>query len=353
MTQITRRAIGGLLLAAAPIAAGAAEAARAALNITENPFGPSAAAKAALAKAVTHVEHYPHAEEEALMDVIARANGVSPAQVVISTGALEPLAMMAAFWTRDGVQLAPALTYDTHVKYAARVGQQARRAAMAPDQQIDFAAMASELKPDVRLTYVCNPNNPTGLLADRAALRAFCRQAAKTAPVIVDEAFIDMCSDPATESVVDLVREGHDVIVVGTFSKSYALAAVRIGYCIAQPERAKAIRMLLAPSRNGPGLAAAAASYRDMAYLAASNRAVEQGRQAIYRACKAARRPYLHSAGSYVWVDFGSSEAIRGLEDQGVLVRQFTGGGPGWARVAVADPAALRVFAGALQKLAA
>ena len=350
MGDITRRTLAGLVLAAAPAAASAAQA-LAALNITENPFGPSAAAKAALAKAVTHVEHYPHAEEEALMAVIAKANGVTPAHVAISTGALEPLAMMSSFWTEGGVQLAPALTYDTHVKYAARVGRQTRRVAMAADQQIDFAAMTGEMKPDVKLAYVCNPNNPTGLLADRAALRSFCVRAAKLAPVIVDEAFIDMSPDPAAESVVDLVRDGHDVIVVGTFSKCYALAAVRIGYCIAQPDRARAIRMLLAPSRNGPGLAAAAVSYRDMAYLAASNRAMEQGRQTIYRACDAAKISYLHSHGSYVWANFGSVEAIKRLEGEGVLLRQFTGGAPGWARAAVADPAAMAHFAQVLPKV--
>ncbi|KQW71992.1 hypothetical protein ASE17_03725 [Phenylobacterium sp. Root77] len=352
MGDITRRALAGLALAAVPAAAGAADA-LAALNITENPFGPSAAARSALAKAVTHVEHYPHTEEAALMAVIAKANGVTPAHVAISTGALEPLAMMSSFWTKGGVQLAPALTYDTHIKYAARVGQQARRVAMAPDQQIDFAAMARSLGPDVRLSYVCNPNNPTGLLADRAALRSFCIQAARLAPVIVDEAFIDMSPDPAAESAVDLVREGHDVIVVGTFSKCYALAAVRIGYCIAQPERAQAIRMLLAPSRNGPGLAAAAVSYRDMAYLAASNRAMEQGRQVLYRACDTAKLPYLRSHGSYVWANFGADQTIRRLETEGVMLRQFTGAAPGWARAAVADPAAMAHFARVLPKVMA
>lgn len=350
MGQITRRTLAGLALAAVPAAAGAAQAA---LNVTENPFGPSRAARAAMAEALGRVEHYPHAEETALMARIARANGVAAEQVVISTGALEPLAMMASFWGRDGVQLLPALTYDTHVKYAARVGQQARRVAMAPDQQIDLAAMAAAVTPEVKLAYVCNPNNPTGLLADRAGLRAFCVQAARTAPVIVDEAFIDMTPDPARESAVDLVRDGHDVIIVGTFSKSYGLAAARIGYCIAQPQRAREIRMLLAPSRNGPGLAAAAACYRDMDYLAASGRAMEQGRQVLYRACESAQLRFLRSHGSYVWADFGSLAAISRLEAEGVLLRQFTGGAPGWARAAVADPAAMARFAEVLPKIIA
>ncbi|HVK41418.1 MAG TPA: histidinol-phosphate transaminase [Phenylobacterium sp.] len=348
MSGITRRGMAGLAAAAFPAVAGAMEAA--ALNITENPFGPSLQAKAALREAVTHVERYPHAEEQALMARIAAVNGVTPAHVVISTGALELLSMISAFWTRDGVQLAPALTYDSHIKYAARVGAQTRRVAMGPDQQIDLTAMAAGLGPDVRLTYVCNPNNPTGLLMERGALREFCIQAAKVAPVVVDEAFIDMSPDPASESVVDLVRAGHDVVVVGTFSKSYALAAVRIGYAIAQPDRARAIRGLLAPSRNGPGLAAAAASYRDMAYLAASNRAIEQGRQIIYRACDGGRIPYLRSAGSYVWADFGDVAVIKRLAEQGVLLRQFAGGDPGWARVAVAETSAMAAFARALPK---
>jgi len=347
MAELSRRGFAALALAALPASAGAAEAV-AALNITENPFGPSDAARRAMAEAVTHVEHYPHQEEMRLMEVIAKANGVTPAHVAISTGALEPLAMMSSFWTKGGVQLAPALTYDTHIKYAERVGQGTRRIAMAPDQQIDLAAMAAGLGPDVKLVYVCNPNNPTGLLADRGRLREFCVKAARTAPVIVDEAFIDMTADPGAESVADLVAAGHDVVVVGTFSKSYGLAAVRIGYCIAQPERARAIRMLLAPSRNGPGLAAAAVSYRDAAYLAASNRAMEEGRQVIYRACEAAKLSYLRSAGSYVWTNFRSLDAIKRLEAAGVLVRQFTGGAPGWARVAVADPAAMKAFAKAL-----
>ena len=348
MTGITRRGMAGLAAAALPAVAGATETA--ALNITENPFGPSPEAKAALREAITHVERYPHAEEQALMARIAAANGVTPAHVVISTGALELLSMISAFWTRGGVQLAPALTYDSHIKYAARVGAQAQRVAMRPDQQIDLAAMGAGLGPQVRLTYVCNPNNPTGLLMERRALREFCIKAAKLAPVVVDEAFIDMSPDPAAESVVDLVRAGHDVVVVGTFSKSYALAAVRIGYAIAQPDRARAIRSLLAPSRNGPGLAAAAASYRDMAYLTASNRAMEQGRQVIYRACDASRLPFLKSAGSYVWADFGDLAVIKRLEGQGVLLRQFTGGAPGWARVAVAEPRAMQAFARALPK---
>lgn len=358
MTGITRRelaaAAAALPLAAAPArGVGTAAGVTAPLDITENAFGPSRQAKAALSAGIARANNYAHDEEVALARRIAEANGVAPDHVVLSTGSLEMLSLATVAWTRDGVQLLPALTYDTHAKYAARQGGKARRAPMAADLGIDFAAMDAAMGPDVRLAYVCNPNNPTGLLADRAALRAWCIETAKRVPVIVDEAFIDMLPDPAAESTVDLVRAGHDVIVAGTFSKSYGLAALRIGYAIARPERAAAIRAVLATSHNLPGLLAAAACYRDPAYLAASNRAMMQGRAVIEAALAKADLPYLKSAASYVFADFGTDAAGRlaRFEAAGVRLRQFGADYPRWARIAVREPQHLAAFAERLPRI--
>lgn len=356
MVDLTRRA--ALVSAAAPMllkpaAAGAAEAhASAPLNITENPYGPSPRAVAAIRAAATGANHYPHAEEDRLIAVIASANGVRQEQVVISSGALELLALTTAFWARDGLVTAPDLTYDTHVKYAGRLGGRSVRPALTPAMQFDYAGMLAGLTADVKLVYLCNPNNPTGLMADRTALRDFCIRAAKTAPVMVDEAFIDMTPTPEADSVIDLVRAGHDVTVVGTFSKSYALASLRIGYAIGQPDRIMAIRKVLATSHNGPGLAAAAVSYRDKAYLTLANRAVEAGRQSLYRTCDKAKVRYLPSSAAYAWIDLGPDAAaiLKRMEALGTPLRQFGDAYPTWARVAVREPAFMDAFARSLPK---
>ncbi|WP_269713961.1 pyridoxal phosphate-dependent aminotransferase [Caulobacter sp. NIBR2454] len=351
MTTCSRRDLPGLFAATGALAGSLmfAETASAAgpvvgpLNITENPHGPPARAVEAARNVVHTVANYPHAEETRLIAKIAAENGLKPENVVITTGSLEMLSLITAFWTQGGVQLLPSLTYDTHAKYAARQGLPNRRAPMAADFQIDFAAMTAGLGPDVKLAYVCNPNNPTGLLADPAALRAWCRQTAKTVPVVVDEAFIDLLPDPEVHSVADLVREGHDVIVAGTFSKAYGLAGLRLGYALATPQRAMKIRSVLATSHNTPALVAAEVAYKDRPYLAAAAATTAKGRAIIEGACKAAGLRTLPSVASYVWADLGPDAAgiLKRLETKGVLLRQFGDAYPQWARIAVREPEAL------------
>lgn len=346
--RMTRRAMTGL--AALPLLSTAPAAARQTVvwptHVTESPFGPGERAKAAIREAADRAAFYPHAEEDRLIARIAGANGVAPDQVAITSGALEILSIVSLLWTAGGVQVAPALTYDTHVRYALRNGAQARRVAMRPDQGIDLDAVSAAAA-DRKLTYLCNPNNPTGLLADRTALRDACIRAARSGPVLVDEAFIDMVEDPAAESVVDLVRDGHDVVVVGTFSKAYGLAGLRIGYVIGQVARIQAIRGVLTTSHNGPGLAAAAVSYRDMDYLGAANMATRRGREGLYRVLDENRIAYLPSVGSFVWIDLGPDAAgiLARLSAAGTPLRQFGDAHPQWARVAVREPAAMAAFA--------
>jgi histidinol-phosphate aminotransferase len=346
--RMTRRAMTGL--AALPLLSTTPAAARQTVvwptHVTESPFGPSHRAKAAIREAADRAAFYPHAEEDRLIARIAGVNGVAPDQVAITSGALEVLSIVSLLWTSGGVQVAPDLTYDTHVRYALRNGAQARRVAMRPDQGIDLDAV-SVAAADLKLTYLCNPNNPTGLLADRTALRDACIRAARSGPVLVDEAFIDMVEDPAVESVVDLVRDGHDVVVVGTFSKAYGLAGLRIGYVIGQAARIQAIRGVLTTSHNGPGLAAAAVSYRDRDYLGAANAATRTGREDLYRVLDENRIAHLPSVGSYVWIDLGPDAAgiLARLAAAGTPLRQFGDAHPQWARVAVREPAAMAAFA--------
>lgn len=356
--RMTRRAMAGL--AATPLipsllATGAAAAPQAAkpptagpwpTNVTESPFGPSEAAKAAIRQAADRAAYYPHAEHDALIARIAQANGVAIDQVAVTSGALEVLSILSLLWTTGGLQAAPDLTYDTHVRYALRNGARASRIPMAADHQIDLAAMAAPAA-DVTLTYLCNPNNPTGLLADPVALRDACVRASRAGPVLVDEAFVDLLPDPDAASVVDLVRNGHDVIVVGTFSKSYGLAGLRIGYVIGPVERVRAIRGVLTTSHNGPGLVAAAVSYRNADYLAAANHATRLAREALQRTLDVAGVAYLPSVASFVWIDLGADAAgvLARLAAAGTPLRQFGDRYPTWARVAVRQPAAMIAFA--------
>jgi len=197
------------------------------------------------------------------------------------------------------------------------------------------------------------PTIRPALLADPDALRAFCIAASKSAPVIVDEAYIEISPDPVRHSMLDLVRDGHDVIVARTFSKVYGMAGLRVGFILARPERVRQLKSLIPTHKGRPGLAAALACYGDAAYLAGAKAYLEGCREKIYALCKAKGLTCLPSHGTYVFVDTGKPNLAfqKALASMGVEVRVFDSPAhPTWIRVGTASPAELDVFAEVLPR---
>lgn len=359
----TRRGllIGGAALA--PSAAPAMAAARtvdpappppirAHLGVTENPYGPSPAARAAAAKALDQTPYYAWSLEPPLVEAIARQEGVSPDSVGLCNGSLEALSLLSTLFGKAGPIVAPQPTYATPLLYAGRQGASLNWVPVTDDHQMDLPALLKKAG-GAGCVYVCNPNNPTGLLADPTALRAFCIEASKVAPVIVDEAYIEISPDPVRHSMIDLVKAGHDVIVARTFSKVYGMAGLRVGFIIARPDRVRQLKSLIPTHKGRPGLAAALACYGDATYLAGTKAYLEACREKIYAICKANGLRYLPSYGTYVFVDTGRPNLAfqKTLAAMGVEVRVFDSPAhPTWIRVGTASPAELDIFAEVLPR---
>ncbi|HNU43526.1 MAG TPA: aminotransferase class I/II-fold pyridoxal phosphate-dependent enzyme, partial [Cyclobacteriaceae bacterium] len=122
-------------------------------------------------------------------------------------------------------------------------------------------------KPDTRLMFLCNPNNPTGTVIEGKKYLDFCQEMSKKTLVFSDEAYLEFLEPDEQQSAVELVRKGHNVMVSRTFSKVYGLAGLRLGYAIAQPDVIKKIsKYQMGPVINQAGLAAAKASLNDVAF---------------------------------------------------------------------------------------
>jgi histidinol-phosphate aminotransferase len=362
----TRREAFGLLIGGAALAPGVAVSAetsvdptpppaiRAHLGVTENPFGPSPAARKAAMKALEETPYYAWSLEPPLVQLIARHDQVRPEQVGLCNGSLEALSLLPTFFSKTGPIVAPQPSYATPLLYAERQGARLEWVPLAADHQIDLAALAARAKAvGAGAVYVCNPNNPTGLLLDADALRAFCVEMAKTCPVIVDEAYIEISPDPVRNSMMDLARAGHDVIVARTFSKVYGMAGLRVGFIVGRPDRVKTLKSMIPTHKGRPGLAAAAACYGDPAYLAGAKTYLEGCREKIYAICKANGLTCLPSHGTYVFVDSGKPNLAfqKTLAAMGVEVRVFDSPAhPTWIRVGTASPAELDYFARVLPR---
>ncbi|MEQ8936391.1 MAG: histidinol-phosphate transaminase [Amphiplicatus sp.] len=347
---VTRRAmIGGAAGAAAFVGSGpraaspsapsfGAPAGFALLSRNENPYGPSPKAVEAACEASKNGAYYADRSVLYLADMIAERNGVTRDFVSISAGSGEGLCAAAQAWTRGGGKiLAPSLFWDTTARYAERQGAGIVRAPLADDLGVDLAAMEGLVDEAISLVHITNPNNPTGLLLDPAALKAFCLRVEPKATVLVDEAYNELTDDPDGASIMPLVRDGRNVIVSRTFSKIYGMAGMRVGYLLARPDITAKIRSNIMSWISAPGLAAATASYNDQAFLRMSKARIGEGRDRVMNAARAQKLSFLPSQANFVFVNVGRDATwfMEKMEEKQIFIRGAYPDYATWSRVSM------------------
>jgi histidinol-phosphate aminotransferase len=339
---------------AAPIVQYGPTAGVAKLNANENPYGPSQAAMKAIMQASAKGAYYAAEPYKVLVDMIAEKNGLAKTQVSLSSGSSGVLSYAAIAASDKGKILGPDLFWDTTAKAPQKMGApEIKRIGKTKDLSIDLDALYAAIDDDVAMVHVTNPNNPTGRLLDADKLRAFCIKAAKKTLVLVDEAYNEVTDMPEKNSMVSLVREGHNVLVAKTFSKIYGLAGMRVGYLLASEENTANINRysLGGYAMNQAGLAAAIASYNDEAFLKMSKSKIIEGREMVMSAVKANDLTALPSATNFVFVDLGKGNAEifrQKMAEQNVLIRGIYRDYTSWSRVSMGMIADVQKYVDAL-----
>jgi len=327
------------------------------LNANENPYGPSKAALEAMEEAGRAGAYYAREAAMALRSMIAERNGVDPEYVAISSGSSGALAATAIEAAQKGNILGPDLFWDTTSLSVERQGiAEIVRLPKHPTLDIDLEAMYAAIDDSVSMVQVVNPNNPTGVLIDPVALKAFCVKASKKATVLVDEAYNEVTDAPEANTMVGLVRDGHDVIVARTFSKIYGLAGMRIGYIIASPDKIESIGKYGIGSYglNQAGLAAAVASYEDEAFMTMSRSKIREGREMVYAALKENGLSGLPSQTNFIFADLGdinAQEFREAMEKEKVLIRGIYRDYTNWSRVSMGKLEHVQMYVDALPKV--
>ena len=150
--------------------------------------------------------------------------------------------------------------------------------------------------------------------------------ASKKTMVLVDEAYNEVTEDPEFNSMVPLVKAGHNVVVARTFSKIYGLAGMRVGYMISSPDTAAILRQygIGDYTLNQAGLAAAVASYDDSQFLAMAKAQIIEARETLVDALRARGLKPLPSQTNFLFVDLGdlNANAFRSaMAEQNVWIR--------------------------------
>lgn len=314
------------------------------LGANESPFGPSPKAVEAMIAKAALTARYADPLGEEFKKQIAVIEGVSPEQIFLANGSSPILAAFGEMIAQQGKgQLVTSLaTYEGVPRTAAAYGADVIMTPLTPEYGVDLDAMAAKVSAKTTATYVCNPNNPTGNMVDPVKLRAFAIEAAKTAPVFIDEAYLDLCNDYDGNVMTSLVREGHNVVICRTFSKIYGMAGQRLGYGIALPalarEMGQATRM---GGVNHLGIVAGMASLADKDFIPAMKPKFKAGRERLYALATELKRPIAaNPQASFVFFDTGmpSKEFADKMMAEGVkVVGRSWKGYETWTRISVGE----------------
>ena len=197
-----------------------------------NPLGPPPSVISAMQRACAQVRQYPDPYCRALTRAIAAHEGVPERSILCGSGAAELIyAYCDALRPKKIAELAP--TFSEYSAAAAHFGASVARFSLhapnfAPDETL-FSFLESE-KPDA--LFLCTPNNPTGKTIPRALLEAVLQQCKKQhTHVLLDECFLDFTDE---KSAQDLLPQFENLLILKAFTKNFALAGARVGYCLTE-----------------------------------------------------------------------------------------------------------------------
>lgn len=201
------------------------------LNTNESPLPPPQAFLDALAAEVSAVDwnRYPDRAVWDLRVKIAELHGVAPEQVFVANGSNEVLQTLVLTYAGPGRSVAVfEPTYAMHSQIARIAGSEVAEGSRAADLSLDLAEVRRVIDEfDPAVTFVCSPNNPTGMIENRETVRDVLAMAPGL--LVVDEAYAQF----APWSALELVDEDTPLVVTRTFSKTWSMAAARLGYLVA------------------------------------------------------------------------------------------------------------------------
>ena len=308
------------------------------LSRNENPYGPADTALKMVNYGGRKGAYYAGDAYLELAKLIAERHGVEPEQIAITTGSGEALSAIAMIYGPKGPIVAPRLFWDTTALYASRLGMaEIDRVPLTPEMKVDLAGIEAKVSESTGLVQLCNPNNPTGLVADTAAMKAAVKRMAAKTTVLVDEAYMELADDPETNSCIDLMKAGHNVIISRTFSKIYGMAGIRVGYTISSPETAEVIRSTAMSWISGVGLAAAIGCYNDTKFLDYSKSKIVEARDMVKTTCGALGLEYLPSQTNFVFFKSGipANDLQAKLAQKQIMIRGQYMDYVDWSRVSM------------------
>ena len=321
-----------------------------------NPLGTPEGIKKAIIKSLEHINDYPQVGCVPLKKAIAEYENVKPEQVICGNGAAEVIFSLCRALNPKKA-LVPAPTFAEY-----------QQALYSVDCQVDFFALKEEKKfmleedfiqaltPELDIVFLCNPNNPTGLLIEKTMLEKILKRCQELDIILaVDECFLDFVPSPEKYTLKEYLETCDNLFLLKAFTKRYAMAGVRLGYGLSGNKTLLAKMESVGQPWNVSSIAQAAglAALQETEY-------VEKGRQVTFEELAYLKEqltalgyPVYPSQANYVFFT-GPLDLYEKLEQRKLLIRDcsnYTGLSRGYYRIAVKSHEENRILINALKEI--
>lgn len=191
------------------------------------------------------INRYPDFQPENLLTAYSQYTGLTTDRILATRGADEGIEVLIRTFCRayqDSILICPP-TYGMYAISAQSHGANIVSVPLDQNLQLDMKGLAAQVG-QVKIVFLCSPGNPTGNLLSIESIKASLALFADSAIVVVDEAYIEFCH---SSSVLNLLDQYPQLVILRTLSKAFALAGLRCGFTLANPATIKLLSKIIAP----------------------------------------------------------------------------------------------------------
>ena len=309
-----------------------------------NPMGMPPGVREAAIRAVAEAEHYPDPYGRRLTAALAGQLGVAREALILGNGAADLIHRYVQA-VKPHCALLPAPSFAEYGRALAAAGCGVRQYLLRAEDGFDLdERILGEITEEIDLIFLCQPGNPTGRLIAHPLLERILERCGQTGTrVLLDECFLSFVDGGEALSLVPELEKHRGLFILGSFTKLYAMAGLRLGYGLcADGPLMEALTLSGQPwGVSTVAQAAGLAALEEGRYVARSRELIRTERAWLWERLVVLWVEVLGGAANYLFFRLPGVDLAEALAQRGYLIRDcanFPGLGEGYYRVAVRTP---------------
>ena len=322
------------------------------LASNENPYGPSVKVKEIL-NMETNV--YPDNYMNDIREKVCEKLNVDKECVLFGNGSVEIIQMISRVFldAKDNI-ITQIPSFSSYFSEAMIQGANVKTIKYNSEYNFNLDEMLPLIDDNTKIIYITNPNNPLGTFIPADVLEEFIQKVPTNILIVVDEAYYEFVRDEAYKSAIQLYKKYSNVCVLRTFSKAYALAALRIGFIVASRDVIKNLEKVRVPFNvSSTAQKCAIAALEDSDYMQETVNNIHDTIDYMYEKLDELNIEYIKTQANFIMVNVGkkSSEVVKKLLELGYIVRDGFPLMDTWIRVSIGTLEQMQDFVKALEEV--